>query len=462
MGRTITTSSVAALTPREMALQDGTPKWIRSGENRACYAMLSKNTSSSVGGVTFYDKYFQQTRSSTVAYSTGSAGNDGIHHYLSAGSDGSGYEVIFESVTGTQTTPSTTATVGYLNATNSAGEFGNAMGDVYSNGTVSRISNRGSGYASKHYLNAYAINSDHSDRALVYLLSSGRIRAVSRIDGYYSFSAVGTSDFQISGLNTAMQGSASYNAVRKELVILSYISAGSFTVIKFSGVDFNRFKSPHVALANATREDKTLTIVQGWAVSNAESYYNAKPVLCDNGDIYVSVMFTSSMFSLFKATPTATATLSGGVVQTKTLTTSYGLDQGGYYGQRSLDARDGGAVMIFCPYYYYGCGMQSNVVDKRKSALVVSSQLDYATSGQGVLALPYGDSGFTSYYAGNVYTGNPGGSFLMGFLERNGEGDIVNLSTNVLLPIFTGPNTTNYPGFTQVVDYPMLNNQSII
>jgi hypothetical protein len=85
-------------------------------------------------------------------------------------------------------------------------------------------------------------------------------------------------------------------------------ASGACKVVTWKNVRFDQYPSPAVALTRTevVKEVKTITSFPSWAVNNTESQHHLKPVLCDNGDIYATVMFTSNNFSLYKLTRGAT------------------------------------------------------------------------------------------------------------------------------------------------------------
>ena len=453
------------LTPRARALQFGTPKALPLGESQAVYALLSNNTSSAQGGAAFYDKYFQPVRAAFYQ-STSSYDSKGNLQFNGNG-DSQTQASLFSSVGATQTYPSTSGTTNFLNATNAAGEFGNAMVDTFSNSTIVSAYNRGDNhYTNKHYLNTSFVDSDHTDQSIAYINVGQVLRAVSRIHGDYRYNMIGTKHATLTDLHTTGYGAMSYNAVRKELVGITYTGAsGAMKVTTWTGVDFNQYPSPHIAMAQPGIVKKTYTIASlaSWGVNNNESYYRSKPTLCDDGTIFLTVMFTSSSFALYKLVRTSDTVITPTYVGGRSLTTSYGADQdASAYGQRKMQSRDGGAVLCFCPYYYYGAGIATWLIDKRKSVSVNATWMQKTDSNYGVIPVPYGDSGFAMYWASNVYASNYTGGYIMGAVERDGDFDLVQMASAMYLPYFTMPNTTNYPGFTQVVDYSMLVNQNLI
>jgi len=421
---------------------------------RAYYALISYYNSANAGAA-FYNEYFRDILN--------------IGH---VGAIGSGYTIpqspliyivnaqnqyinqYFDGLTITQTAPSSGATANFLNSTNACGEFGNAMIDAYSDGTISNIRQRYSNLNVKHFLNACAINSDHSNRRIVYILYDGRVRAVDRLYGNFACSMENTSDFVVPSLFSNMRGSASYHRERKELTILSFLTnGGSFDCFTYSNVDFDAYPDPYVALnrPEVTRINSTVAL-PNWVVSNNESWYNLKPVVTDNGGVYVSVFFTSNNFSLYRFIRSGTAGITATRVATLGVTTSYGLDQGVQYGQRTITSRDGTTVATFCPYFYYGSGLECYMIDKRNNTY---GSLNNNDTTFGVQIIPTGDSDWRFYYAGDARSSNYTASYLSAYLMKQNSGGFTNVNATQYLPYSPNPNNTNYAGMTQVVDYPM-------
>ncbi len=422
---------------------------------RASYAMLSYNTTNGTGGYALYDGNWCPPLSFGTADGANNSGASDI--IQSAGGTFMNYNAMFQSTTSTLSTPSSSGTNNYMNATNNAGEFGNAMVDVFSDGTWKQ-NNRGSGtWQNKQFLNINAINSDHANKRHVYLLISGRIRAVDRLYGNYNYPEFGTSDFVVQNCDTNMNGSASYHATRKELTILSYTGSGTYNVITYANVDFNQYFDPFTALnrPEVTRTVAALTL-GNWQVNNNESYYNLKPVVTDNGTVFVAVMFTSNRYSLYQFTRNGTNSINVAEQTTSiSLTTSYGREQQGYpsYGQRQITSRDGTSVLTFCPYYYYGSGIDAYMIDKTGNTYTT---YQYGDTSFGTIPVPFQNNGWQFIYAGNVYSGNWQGAYIMATFERSQTGGFTQTGSTQYFTKFTNPNTTNYPGYTQVVDYPLL------
>jgi hypothetical protein len=139
---------------------------------------------------------------------------------------------------------------------------------------------------------------------------------------------------------TTMYGSASYNAVRKELVVMAHNTnaSGQFDIALWTGVDWNANDCDVTALG-APNNLYNFTS-PNWNANNEESRYNVKPILVDNGDLYYSVWFYNDNFSLYKVTrDTASATTpwtAQARMDANGTTTSYGRDQGTQFGQRII------------------------------------------------------------------------------------------------------------------------------
>ncbi len=430
---------------------------INGSGKQVAYAMCSYNTSSGQGGFVFFDSEFRLVAANAypgnvpnaVAASSVPIGihmQDLSQQYMAQ---------IFFNLQPTQSTPTSNNTQYWLNATNCSGEFGNSGVFLYSDGTYESAYGMSANQGNKHYLNATAINSDHLNKRNAYTLDGGVIRCIDRLSPTYNYSKVGTTNFTVSSLNTSMQGPASYNRVRKEMVILSYsASGGSFNVITYTNLDLDANESPAAAFAAATRVDSTVSLSSSWSTNNNESYYNLKPILCNDGQVFVSVMFTSTAQRLYKFTRSGTSAATGTLLDSNTITTSYGLDQAFQYGQRQITSRDGTTVAVFCPYYYYGSGIGCFMVNKATANYTKYLNTD---SGYGTQVLPYRDNGWIFIYCGNGYAGNYTGNYIIGTwvpsTSVTANAAFTQIGSTKYFPMHTYPNTTNYPGFTQVVDY---------
>ena len=423
---------------------------------RFSYALCSYSTSNGNGGFFFLDNNFGlPVNTGNPGTYNSSGASSGVYMASQAMQN---YTYLGSGWTDTATSPSSSATSSYWNGTNCNGEFGNAGLDVYSDGTYARSQRTTSVSYNKHYLNSYAINSDHSNKRIVYLLTGGTIFAVDRLFGTYNSPLQGTSAYTITSLNGTMQGSASYNYARKELTILSYnTSGGSFNVITFQNVDFNLYPDPSIALTQSgvVRVNSTVSLASSWAVNNSESYYNLKPVVTANGNVYVVVMFSSSSQVLYTFTRSGTSASTATFVASNSLTTSYGLDQGLYFGQRQITSRDSTTVAIFCPYYYYGAGISCFMIDKAGNSY---AQYINADTNYGWMCLPYQNNGWAFYYCGNGYASNWSGSYIYSIWVKAPTTGFTNImaSTPLYMPGYPYPNTTNYPALTMTTDYMLL------
>lgn len=433
----------------------GKDSGIGGSGKRAAYAMLSCNSSSTWFGYALYDDNFAMPLVTGYPAGYNNYGPSPVV-YMDQSTYLYGNNTFFDNnYSASQSYASSSGTGSYINATNSNGEFGNAALDVFSDGTYGRPSRTSGSWNNKHYLNAYAINSDHSDKRNVYLLNGGYLRCVDRLFGAYNADKPGTTAYTISGLNSSMQGSASYHKARKELTILSYTGSGTYNIITFGNVDFDTYPNPTAALtaSGVTTTIAALTI-PNWLSNDGESYYNLKPVVTNDGSLFISVFFQSNNLSLYKVTRNGTTAVTATRVAYNNNTTSYGRDSGIEYGQRQITSKDGTSVACYCPYYYYGSGIQCFMIDKTNNTYTSYSNTN---SGYGYTCMPWKDSGWVFWYNGNCYASNYSGGSLQAVYSRGPNGVLTQIHTNnVYMPQFTGPNTTNYPGFTQVVDYVLL------
>ena len=422
---------------------------------RASYAMLSYNTSSGQGGIVFYDEDFNPALSYSDMGNYNVSGN--LTNLYFASSSMLNYASLFNGAQSTSNVPSSNATSNFLNSTNASGQFGNSMIDVFSDATFQQNSRSSNSWNNKFILNRNVIDSNQSNKRLEYLLFSGVIRAVDLLNGAFNFRLNNTSDYTITGLDANMVGSASYNLSRKEMVVLSYsASGGSFNVITFQNLDLDKYPDPSVAFARpeVVRVNSTVSFSTSWSVSNNESNYNVKPFLCDSGLLYVTVMFPSSAYRLYSFSRSGTNLVNATLVTSINLTTSYGQEQGSSYGQKKITSRDGTSVVAFCPYYYYGSGIASYLINKSSASYTTYSSTDTSI---GFQVVPYKDNGWAFFYAGNGYASNYTGNYIAAiYLKSTAASGFSQIGSTKYFIQFPLPNTTNYPAFTQVTDYDLL------
>ena len=390
---------------------------------RASYAIMSYNTSSGSYGTVFMDAEFNK-----ISYA-------GIQSYYGHTGSYNTYSGTYDSVgqwmynmSATQSTPSSNGTSTYCNATNVMGEFGNSMAVVsergvqqgyYARWRTTSTSNIG---RQRHAF----VNSDHSNKNKVIMFDGGYLESMPKwmplttaTFGTYPSGERKTKQFSANstlGANTAnltsQFGTASYNNVRKELVIVVNNSSSNsqFYVNIFKNVDFDATDCDVTQVSNTPNNQFQVTL-GNWQTNSNESRYNFNVVLTDNGQIYITVMHPSSQFNIHRITRAGDD--NSGTVEnltTQGLTTSYGIDQGNEYGQNAIQTRNGNMVMGFCVYYYYGSGLQSYVIDKRNNSWANG----YTTSdtSQGIQPMKYRDDSFCYYYAGNYYADNYSGAYI--------------------------------------------------
>ena len=327
-------------------------------------------------------------------------------------------------------------------------------------------------YANKVNITKGIFNSDHSDKGVVYVCESGYIRCYSVMDiGQSGPQAPGTKEFVIpsadgTAFNTNMRGSASYNNTRKELLIFSNVgNMNDWKVYYYKGIDFDTYPSPQDAFSNAT--SATWFNVQGSNYSNntTSHKHQCQPVLHDDGTASLFGFDPQNALRCHTFTPptdgTSLAAGQGGTQQTLVhqancnTTTSYGFEQGNYYGMNMVQSTDGKAVSFSVPYYYYGTGCCLMVTNKRSNTGGRSVQQS-TDSSYGRTIVPYRDDSVVMVVQGNWYAGNYSSNYVMGCHTASpiaANGITYTSGFRKYFPIAPAPNTTNYTGFGMVNDY---------
>ena len=438
---------------------------------RASYAILSANSSSTWYGAVFLDANFRRLGSSNPSnmptqYGTGYVRDmDYFNDTYVSGTQQMFYNLSVQ----TQTSMSTTAYVLPIPGTASMGEYGQAACLTSERGVISPFYMRSFSTSNTSMIQANRafVNSDHLNKKLTLQFSSAFLttsplqtpipKVVASTAPFYRPQKDLTSIFSTydaGSQTTSMFGSASYNNVRKELMVATSTSttSGRMNVAIWKNFDFDAVNGDVSTLG---APDVLLnTTLASWTNSN-EGRYNSKWVLVDDGSIFVSSFNEGSNNTfLWKITRAAgDASLSNTQVDSQSMTTSYGIDQGVAYGQRQMQTRDGSMVVNWMVYYYYQCGIRSWVIDKRYSSWARGFSENNSTSG--TYPIKYQDDGFAYYIAGNYYSGSPTGANIGAFSSRGltaGSAPLLYTGT-FYQPIAPGPNTTNYPGLTHVMEY---------
>lgn len=193
-----------------------------------------------------------------------------------------------------------------------------------------------------------------------------------------------------------------------------------------------------------------------WQANNSQSYnesrYRMRVVVGDNGIIGMARMVPSNVCNY------ATYTLSSQTLTTSyntiSLTTSYGIDNGGKYGMRHQITWDNNWVAAFSQYYYYMSGINVFFIDVRDPRNYFIGQ--NADTSNGCQLLPFREDKFVFNRSvensdGNIgmrlYIIDPQGA--LGGRITNGtitNGGTIALTANQQAGIFdTWYTSTNYP-----------------
>jgi len=454
--------SLSGLTnPGSKVLSPSHPMHSAAG-TRAMYCIPSRNDNNGWFGGVFFDAELNLNHYSTQQnyYGTGGQFYQNPSTYQST-------DQMFPGVgnsAGTQSSSSTPYLSGLWN-----GQYGCMITKPLSRGIVSGLASTWpTNDVSEFMREAYCyVNSDHQRRDITVQLRNGILTAspiMKPFSGHWPENILPESmrkyksivSFFPSGTAiTTMYGSGSYNAVRKELVVMAHNTNGSgqFDIALWTGVDWNANDCDVTALG-APNNLYNFTS-PNWNSNNEESRYNVKPILVDNGDLYYSVWFYNDNFSLYKVTRNTASTTTPWTAQARMdangTTTSYGRDQGTQFGQRIISTRIGNMVAVSTPYYYYGAGLRNYVIDKRNSSWARGPDSNDTTYGMN--CLKYKDDCFIYVTGANYYAGNWSSMSDYCFMSpRTGSTPGIN-RIGFYTPLAPGPNTTNYIGMFNVFDY---------
>lgn len=267
-------------------------------------------------------------------------------------------------------------------------------------------------------------------------------------------------------------GMISYNANTKTLAYIRGNSSNNYRL--------HVWKNPNVDLNNASASNDTLykfllearngtngasyyyndfTWQTSGSTSYGESQYHMRVIMGDNDKIGVVRMTPNYATIHMTITPNpASTSLSSGPTQISSigLTTSYGIEQGSYYGMRSMNTWDNRTIACYSPYYYYASGINMHFVDTTDPSKGYYWQ--YADTGWGAHPFPIGAGEIgVRYTGGNVDGGSgmyawvhsPSGAFKNGRNPGNTASTLSNGSNiDPLVTYFafdTGYTSTLYP-----------------
>jgi hypothetical protein len=183
----------------------------------------------------------------------------------------------------------------------------------------------------------------------------------------------------------------------------------------------------------------------------SESQYRMRVIPSKSGKIALVRFVPSSCVHMAVLTPGSgnTGTLDTNF-STVACTTSYGYEQGNYYGMRHQITWDNQWVAAFAPYYYYGSGLSGLVVNTVDPTRYY--RLSYSSSACGVSIIPIRESGFA--YAFHESNADSSQGLNVGLMDFAGAGfqttGVLANGAVLSLPssrywIDTGYTSTNYP-----------------
>lgn len=436
------------------------------GTKPAKYILASNNSSNSAYEFILYDQDFNVIIPAYENY------NDQRYKSFTPivrlGDSSHGYHQSFrwDQWQRTQATPSSNSSP-YFNGTSSTNTaWGPAWLDVFADGAYG---NNETSYLNKKYLNNHFINSDHTDSSKMYFYYNTKVCCYNRSQAsIYSPTAANCRSWSPPTADGEspqdMYHVASYNKTRKEFIGIFY-SQGNFNwkVWHYKGVDFDTYPSPHDAFTNATTATWfPLALNSNPSQTSNETLKNLHPVLCDDGTCHLVIFDHSYNLKRYSFTVpqdgTDLTSSGGGTAVSATLqynfsvTTSYGIEQGAVHGSNQIESGDRKSVAVWSPYYYYNSGVRAFYLPKASTTHSVARAQNNSSS-TGHQIMPFRDDGFVAFESGNVYAGNPTGSYLYNAAYRDSGGMTAQSNWYKYLPMFPSPNTTNYPAMSAVNDY---------
>lgn len=447
---------------------------VMSGQStpRASYAIASSNASSTFHGAVFLDAEFRRIGApgNTAASNQGAGFTNDMDQYNTTYINNSGQMFHNSLSPNTQTSMSTGSHSSPLPGTASMGEYGQATFSAHERGVIVSSALRAltNTISTPHRANRAFVNSDHKNKQLTLQFSAGYLTTSPTVTPVpYGATTVAPfvrpeknvapsfAAFDAGSQTVTMYGSASYNAVRKELLVATFTTTtvGRVNVAIWKGFDFDAVRGDVSTLGEP---DVLLQTTLASFVNVNEARFNSKWVLVDDGRIYVSSFNENSNTThLWELTRSVDdTTLSNVLLSTQSMTTSYGYDQGSdFFGQRQMQTRNGNMVCNWMVYYYYQCGIRSWLIDKRNSSWSQGYSENNTTSG--TYPVKYRDDSFAFPVNGNYYAGNFTGARMGAFARpaQTAGGAPAVFPTTLYFPIAPGPNTTNYPGLVHVQEF---------
>ena len=437
---------------------------------RACYVLFSQTSGSGYsfvflnqdfGPITpYYDQYSQHTyisKSSAQRYHNGQFMNNQM--------------MFWNNYNGTSGTPSSSSSL-YFNVFAGNSQLGAPFGHFYSDGSFTGVYNQSNQYYHLWYHRKLIIPSDHSNRAINYLINNGKLMARKVGDGRDDPPYPGTQDTtQISGSNGSFQGMGAYNNTLKEFLLPHAETTGSNGIVniqRYTNFDLDAYPSPVDAFANATLDSTFQWTPGNWHSNNTESRYNSKWVLRNDGYLIHTVFFQGGggVRTYCAKRPTNGSAVTGTHVNSISNTTSYGSDHGTNFGQHIVQSRDGKFVGIASPYYYYWSGINAMFIDMEGTTSGASNTYQNSSSSFGGVILPYRDTDLMVSVMNNGYASGGGGpNFTRMYnkqkLASTGVTSVYQASFDGTRPgLFDGTNSTNYPIIVAVTDYGSLKYQT--
>ena len=279
------------------------------------------------------------------------------------------------------------------NYTGRTGEYGHDHWNMDRNGRM-YVPLMASSYVqeTKTELNDAFVNADLSDPTLTLLYWQNNLYLARRTEIEQIIVSNGLSGyiskFAIASSNANFYGNASYNAARKELVIIgaTNISYSTMWIRIYPNVEINSSTDLNTVLTAITPTQITIPWAGYTPLNDTEAVGGCVPVLTDNGDVFF-IFFNAATAMYATRWPRNTATTFKTMVSALgyTVTTSYGRNSSRSSGMQSLQTRDGNTVACYAQYYYYGAGMGVFTVNKRTNSIKLMYSDTESANGRSLL-----------------------------------------------------------------------------
>tara|TARA_B100002052_G_scaffold51921_1_gene45140 strand:+ start:99 stop:1592 length:1494 start_codon:yes stop_codon:yes gene_type:complete len=232
------------------------------------------------------------------------------------------------------------------------------------------------------------------------------------------------------GWSSQMYGTCSYNRKRNKLVFMETDDGFNFQPFVWSNVPnlrsyaasdnwYQGVTESSSAISNSNRPlDQYFANTSNRSSTNYYGQASGKPtnqttedrrrgqlVLCDNDRLVMFQMIPSygSWVTRWNSPTVDGNGNNTGALRDMSWTTSYGIDQGTYYGSRFTQTSDGRYIAMYCPAYYYGSGLMCAITRVSDGKTLYTN---WQSSDNSIVPIPIGKSNFLMCSSSNTDSGH--------------------------------------------------------